>query len=366
MQVATVKTADNKERYMLFDSNGESVDVVNRYLKYKDSYGSARNTLKTYCYHLKLYFEYLEQSKLDFLDVNIDSMANFLHWLKNPLGSVNTIHLKPVESKRSAKSINIIVSVVLDFYDYLMRNSAYEGKIIEQLKREMSGSRRGYKGFLYHISKDKTYLAKTLRLKEPKKKPKTLQKRQVQTLIENCLNIRDKFLITLLYESGMRIGEVLGLWIEDFSIDGRKVEIKDRGELENGAELKSVNAPRIIDTSDNLINMFIDYISEYHDDNVDTNFVFIKIAGENKYQSMEYPDVDSLFKRLEKKTSIHASAHMLRHTSLTELRRAGMKSEHLQRRAGHADPNFTAQTYYHPTEEDIRKDWENASNKAKN
>ena len=69
MQVATVKTADNKERYMLFDSNGESVDVVNRYLKYKDSYGSARNTLKTYCYHLKLYFEYLEQSKLDFLGV---------------------------------------------------------------------------------------------------------------------------------------------------------------------------------------------------------------------------------------------------------------------------------------------------------
>lgn len=50
-------------------------------------------------------------------------------------------------------------------------------KIIEQLKREMSGSRRGYKGFLYHISKDKTYLAKTLRLKEPKKKPKTLVKK---------------------------------------------------------------------------------------------------------------------------------------------------------------------------------------------
>lgn len=52
--------------------------------KYKDSYGSKRNTLKTYCYHLKLYFEYLEQAKLDYLNVNIDSMANFLHWLKNP------------------------------------------------------------------------------------------------------------------------------------------------------------------------------------------------------------------------------------------------------------------------------------------
>lgn len=65
---------------MLFDSSRNSVDVVNKYLKYKDSYGSARNTLKTYCYHLKLYFEYLEQSKLNYLNVNIDSMANFLHW----------------------------------------------------------------------------------------------------------------------------------------------------------------------------------------------------------------------------------------------------------------------------------------------
>lgn len=364
MKVKTIKTQDNKERYMLFNGNGESVDVVNKYLKYKDSYGSARNTLKTYCYHLKLYFEYLEQSKLNFLDVNIDSMANFLHWLKNPSGSINSLHLKPVESKRSAKSINIIVSVVLDFYDYLLRNSAYEGKITEQLKREMSGSRRGYKGFLYHISKDKTYLAKTLKLKEPKKKPKTLSKEQVESLLENCNNLRDKFLISLLYESGMRIGEALSLWIEDFSLDGRKVQIRDRGEHENGAEIKTSNAERIIDISDNLINLFIDYISEYHDDNVDTNFVFIKLAGENKYKPMEYPDVDSLFTRLEKKTGIHASPHMLRHTSLTELRRAGMKSEHLQRRAGHADPNYTANTYYHPTEEDVRKDWEsiNGSN----
>lgn len=130
MRVTTIKTKDNKERYMLFNSDDNSIDVVNKYLKYKDSYGSARNTLKTYCYHLKLYFEYLEQAKLDYLNVNIDSMANFLHWLKNPSGSINSFHLKPVESKRSAKSINIIISVVLDFYDYLMRNSFYEGENI--------------------------------------------------------------------------------------------------------------------------------------------------------------------------------------------------------------------------------------------
>lgn len=54
-------------------------------------------------------------------------MANFSSLVKEPV-SMLIRFIVPVESKRSAKSINIIVSVVLDFYDYLMRNSAYEGK----------------------------------------------------------------------------------------------------------------------------------------------------------------------------------------------------------------------------------------------
>ncbi|MDD4400146.1 MAG: hypothetical protein PHS01_11445 [Dysgonamonadaceae bacterium] len=33
-------------------------------------------TLRSYCHHLKLYFDFLEQKKLDYLDVNIDNMAD--------------------------------------------------------------------------------------------------------------------------------------------------------------------------------------------------------------------------------------------------------------------------------------------------
>ena len=112
----------------------------------------------------------------------------------------------------------------------------------------------------------------------------------------------------------------------------RTLTIKDRGELENKAEIKTVNSPRIIHISENLTNMFIQYIADYHTDEVDTNFVFIKLSGKNKYQPMEYQDVDSLFKRLYKKTGIKATPHMLRHTSLTELRKAGLKPEHLQKK----------------------------------
>ncbi len=75
---------------------------------------------------------------------------------------------------------------------------------------------------------------------------------------------------------------------------------------------------------------------------------------------MEYEDVASLFRRLRVKTDIDATPHTLRHSSLTELRRAGWKAEHLQKRAGHAQVQTTMQTYLHPSDEDLREDWEKA------
>ena len=145
-----------------------------------------------------------------------------------------------------------------------------------------------------------------------------IQEEQIQELLEACTNTRDTFLLSLIYESGMRISEVLGLWIEDFSLDRGTIEIKNRGDLENGVRLKSLNAPRIIVISNNIMNMFIEYIAKYHDDYVDTNHVFIKLTGDNKNQPMSYPDVDALFKRLKKRTGIHATSNMLRYRLPTE------------------------------------------------
>lgn len=179
-------------------------------------------------------------------------------------------------------------------------------------------------------------------------------------MLAACSNIRDKFLIQLLWESSIRIGEALALWIEDFEIDASKIHIMDHGELSNHAEIKTVCSPRIIDVSSDLINFYMKYISEYHTDEVDTNHVFIKISGENKYEPLEYQDIVSLFERLKKKTGISITPHVLRHTSLTELRRAGWKAEHLMKRAGHAQVQTTMQMYIHPSDEEMRKDWEKA------
>ena len=360
MRVETVITPNNKTRYILLDDTGDPVVPVLKYLKYKDNTGAARNTLRAYCYHLKLFFEYLEQGHVDYRDIGLDEMAAFVQWLQNPYGTRKVSFITPVTSPRTARSINIIISAVISLYDYLMKHEDYSLQLSIKLKKQISGSRRGFKDFLYHINRNKSYDTKILKLKVPKQKPRTLTKEKVALLQNACFNIRDKFLIQLLWESSMRIGEALALWLEDFEIDARKIHIRDRGELSNNAEIKTVCSPRSIDVSDDLMNEYLDYIAECHTDDVDTNHVFIKISGENKYQPMEYPDVISLFERLKNKVGFEVTPHMLRHTSLTELRKAGWKDEHLMKRAGHAHVQTTMQMYIHPSDEEIRKDWERA------
>jgi len=61
-----------KKRYLLIDNGGYPVTSVAKYIKYLDNIGKAENTLKSYCYHLKLYFQFLEECGLEYQEVNLE------------------------------------------------------------------------------------------------------------------------------------------------------------------------------------------------------------------------------------------------------------------------------------------------------
>lgn len=69
------------------------------------------------------------------------------------------------------------------------------------------------------------------------------------------------FNIQLLWESGSRIGECLALWLEDFIIDAREVNLKYRGELPNLADIKTVCSPR---------NVSKKYLYDKHFEHIET------------------------------------------------------------------------------------------------
>lgn len=357
MRVEEVLTRDGKTRYILIDSEGEPVEPVIKFLKFKDNAASARLTLRTYCFHLKLYFEFLEQKGLSYQNVGLDEMAEFMRWLQNPYGSIKISSILPSAPIRKPNTVNAIISVILGFYDYLYRHVDYSIQLSEKLKIQILGSKRGFKDFLYHINKNKLFDKKLLKIKVPTARPKTLSTKEIVTLIGACSNIRDKFLLQLLWETGMRIGEALALWLEDFEIDARRIHIRDRGELPNLAEIKTVCSPRTLDVSVDLINEYMDYIAEFHTDEVDTNHVFIKLSGKNKYRPLNYSDIASLFTRLKGKTGINVNPHMFRHTHMDTLRRIGWQPEKIQKRGGWANFQTPFKWYFHVTDEELREAW---------
>lgn len=361
MKVQEVKLENDKRRYLLVDDNGLPVIPVARYLKYIDNSQKSFNTQKTYCYSLKLYFEYLKEINMDYKNININILSNFVGWLRNPHESNNVVNLKPTIAKRTEKTVNLTITVITNFYDYLYRTEEIDNGMIDKLMKQVfTGGNKHYKDFLYHVNKDKPSSKNILKIKEPIRKIKILTKEEMQKVYNATTNIRDEFLIKLLFETGLRIGEALSLFIEDIIFDhkkGHRIKLVDRGELPNGARLKT--GEREIHISQELINLFDDYAYDILDElDIDTNFIFVKLRGVNKGKPLEYQDVSDLFKRLKKKTGIDVHAHLLRHTHATIYYQATKDIKQVQERLGHSQIQTTMNMYLHFSDEDIRANWE--------
>lgn len=223
MKVQEVILDQNRKRYMLLDNKGLPVIPVVKYSKYLDNGEKSINTQKTYCYALKLYFQYLNEIDIDYRKVNMNILSDFVGWLRNPYENTKTIRIKTIKAKRSEKTVNLIVTVVTNFYDYLFRIEEIANDMIEKVMKQIfTGGHTSYKDFLYHVNKDKPSNKNILKIKEPRRKIKILTKEEVEKICMTTTNIRDEFLIKLLFETGLRIGEVLSLFIEDFIFDHSK------------------------------------------------------------------------------------------------------------------------------------------------
>jgi integrase/recombinase XerD len=360
MRVIEIEAGSAQKRYVVIDDSGALIEPIVRYLKYLDRLDAARNTLRSYATALRQYWEFLRQEQLDWQHVSVEDLSRFILWLKLPSGSLKVLPAYPIEQVRSNRTINHTLTVVRGFYDFHWRLEEMQGNLKDLTATTLPGRFRRYKGFLHHITQGSPIVKNLLRQKEERRKtPRTITREQVQELLNACCNERDWVLVRLLYESAMRVGEALALFVEDIDVADNRVHILDRGELRNGAEIKTIHAPRSIDLSSDMIDELVAYVGRAHTAEVDTNHLFIKLHGDHAGQPLTYADVDSLFRRLRQKTGLTSvTPHVLRHTMLTQLAELGWSPELLQERAGHASFQQTYQTYIHPSPKALRTAWE--------
>ena len=121
MKVQEINTPKGK-RYILLDDEYKVVDKVKRFLKYLDNTGKSPNTLKNYAFHLKTYYEYMNNIDIEIKDLcntsdkgPVDILSEFMVYLQYPDTFNGIVHIDGEEAIRSDVTVNIIMDTVLSF-----------------------------------------------------------------------------------------------------------------------------------------------------------------------------------------------------------------------------------------------------------
>jgi integrase/recombinase XerD len=171
-------------------------------------------------------------------------------------------------------------------------------------------------------------LKRSIKLKLPDVLPRAMNPADVRKLLCVIDDIRDRALILLLLRTGMRIGEALGLRLNDLDIKDRKVHLFE-------GEKNSMG--RVVYLSDDALLAIKLWLRRR-----DKNKEFVFYGQGNR--PLCYSAGRSRFVRYLKKAGLEQkgyTVHCLRHTFASELLNAGMRLECLQQLLGHQDIEVT-------------------------
>jgi integrase len=185
--------------------------------------------------------------------------------------------------------------------------------------------RGSYKPFLHHVTAGRPIPTRPVKLKAPRRLPGSLTPRGGHHDPGGVQRLRDRFLFALLAETGMRIGQALGLRHADFVSRRREVSIVPRGDNVNGARAKT-RTITTLPVSAPLVRLYSDYMhTEFGD--LDSDYVFVNLWAEPVGRPLRYQAVAKLVARLRATTGSCSPRICCAHARATELIRAGVPIE---------------------------------------
>ena len=268
------------------------------------------------------------------------------------------------EKRYSEHTITSYSNDLLKFHNYL--EDYYEGVIFHSIK---SLHLRSYMVFLLEKKMAKSTVARKISAvkslfkfllkqqivdsspanlietpKLDKKLPSFLKEDEIINLInviefeDSFFGLRDKLLITLFYQTGVRLSEIIELKEDDVRMDDIKV-------------LGKRNKERIIPLSGKVKNLITEYRKIKHLEFPNIKYFFIGDKGNKMYEKFVYRKVNYYLSMVSSKQK--RSPHILRHTFATHMLNNGADLNAIKEILGHENLSAT-QVYTHNSFEKLK------------
>ncbi len=157
---------------------------------------------------------------------------------------------------------------------------------------------------------------------------------------------RDRLIIDLFYESGVRVSELVA--IKDADIDFHKNSLRVIGKR---------NKERHIPLGKHIMEMIAEYIQKRNSEIGKTEYLFVRKTGEATYARLIYNIVHNSMSQVSTQTKL--SPHKLRHTFASTLLNNGADLNAVKELLGHGNLAAT-QVYTHTSFEQLKEIYKQA------
>jgi integrase/recombinase XerD len=351
-----VSPLDGSELWVVLDPGLVMHREASDFLRALHGAGRSPNTIRVYAGRVASFLGWCASQGIEWSSISMAALARFKHFVEATPGRGGRL--------RSGATVNATLTAVCEFLRFCARTGLIEQVVAERLS-EPRWLRFTPPGFdTGESGQFRTVRARALKARAQVSFPEALTSEQVDAVLACCRRPREHFVVILLLDTGLRIGEALGLRRADMhllpdsrslgcAVVGAHIHVRHRANP-NGALAKS-RFPRTVPASDAVLSSYADYQYERAALSGDgTDLVLVNLYHQPLGAAMTYRAAKGFFDRLARGCGFPVRPHMLRHTAATNWVRAGVDLDVVQALLGHVSLASTT-VYLHARDEDKRR-----------
>ncbi len=297
-------------------SDDKAVDEFLSYLNLQKRFSPL--TTKNYAVDLKQFFNFLNQEVYDsrLTEISYQHVRSFIASL--------------IDKKKSTVSVNRKISCLKSFFKFALKNNLISNNPMQKIQGP----------------------------KTPKRLPVFIDENQIEKIFNQLKfdsgfeGIRNKLLIDVLYQTGLRRAELINL--KETDLDLISLQLKVLGKR---------NKERIIPFSIHLKRCIQEYLNAKQENNLINSFLFVNLKNIQLSPQALTKIVSEILSEVT--TNKKKSPHVLRHTFATHLLNRGADINAVKELLGHANLSAT-QIYTHNTIEKLKKSYNQAHPRSGN